>query len=389
MEKIIILRSAVLGDFIISSPALNFIREKNPEAKIYLFTIQSAHEKDRNAVKVYENKKSLPWLELLDKNIMDEIIPMDSLDLNYVVRVLRPKVKEINPTKCYILTDPLVKWKGNFAKYLLLKILGAHCPIYGWRDFVKSIKEKSEADESFRCVNHTLSCLESVLEDKSITDDEVIVRFPILVPDEGRKKADQIWNQLHLDEKRVYVISPGGIKSHKIWPCENYLKVIKYLISDSRNYILLTGTKKDEKIGQDIEKKCRTNQLSNLIGKTDLMELAGILQKAYMLIGNDGGTMHIGDAVGCTVVAIMPGLELPRTVEPWHNMKNSLRTNVACSPCYDFDNCPNKSFECINSIKVESVISIIESAVNNKRGHNSVRVSINRKGRVPVLRILE
>ena len=82
MEKIIILRSAVLGDFIISSPALNFIREKNPEAKIYLFTIQSAHEKDRNAVKVYENKKSLPWLELLDKDIMDEIIPMDSLDLN-------------------------------------------------------------------------------------------------------------------------------------------------------------------------------------------------------------------------------------------------------------------------------------------------------------------
>lgn len=387
MERIVILRSAVLGDFIISSPAMNLIREKHPEAKIYLFTIQSAHKKDRNAVKVYENKKSLPWLEFLDEKIVDEIIPMDSMDLSYILKTLRPKVKSINPTKCYILTDPLVTWKSNFSKYILLKVLGSKCPIYGWHDYVKNNSEKRIANENIRCINHTLSCLESVLEDKSITDSEVVVKFPIVISPEGQTEAETIWDNYRLKDKRVYVISPGGIKPHKVWPVEKYIAVIKKLLEKDDIAIILTGTNKDIDIGNKIEESCKTDGLINLIGSTNLMTLAALIQKANMLIGNDGGTMHIGDAVGSTVIAIMPGLELPHTVEPWHNMKNSLRSEVACAPCYDFDECPEKSFCCMKNISVESVLSAIDTAEKNKRSYNSIAVYVEREKKVPVLKI--
>lgn len=389
MDKIIILRSAVLGDFIISLPAMNLIREKHPNAKIYLFTIQSAHKKDRNAIKVYETKKALPWIDFLDTDVIDEIVLMESMEISYLLKVLRPKIKSIQPTKCYILTDPLVKARGNIAKFILLKALGVHCPVYGWRDYIKNDIDKKMATGDKRCINHTLSCLESVFEDKSIKDSKIVVEFPIIISDEGRKEADEIWVRYNFQHKKVYIISPGGIKPHKVWPVENYIKVINELLNDNDIEVILTGTNKDLKIGERIEDACDSRRVHNFIGKTNLMLLAGLLQKAYMLIGNDGGTMHIGDALGCSVVAIMPGLELPMTVEPWHNMKNALRTNVPCAPCYNFDDCPNKTYSCMTNIEITKVLEMIATADKKRMSHNSVNVSINRDGRIPILKILD
>lgn len=389
VDRIVILRSAVLGDFIISSPAINYIREKHPYAKICLLTIQSAHKKDRNAVKVYETNKTQPWLDFLDTNVVDEIIPMQSISFSYLYREIRPLINRINPTKCYVLTDPLVKYKGNIAKMLLMKFLGARCPVYGWKDFVFFEKERCDVDANCRCINHTLSCFESVLEDPSINDTEIVVKFPIKVSPEGKEKAKKTWDELSLGSKKVIVVSPGGIKSHKIWPINNYIEVIKYLLKEEHTEILLTGTKKDENVAQTIVDSIDCDRIHNLVAKTSLQHLAGILSKADLLIGNDGGTMHIGDAVGATVVAIMPGLELHNSVEPWHNMKNSLRFNVECAPCYNFDYCTNTTYQCMNGITVESVIGAIEKSSLNKRDYNRVKIYVERNGKRINLKIGE
>lgn len=386
MNNILILRSAVLGDFIISSPAINFIREKNPGSKIYLLAIPSAHKKDRNAVKVYETKQTQPWLDFIDRNVVDEIIPMKSIKFQYLLKELRPLIKCISPQKCYILTDPLVKIKGSLLKYFLMRMIGVKCSIYGWKDFVLTKKEKKAADENYRCVNHTLSCLESVFEDKDIIDKEIVVKFPIVVSQDGNKQADNTWKQLSLNNKKVIVLSPGGIKPHKIWPIDNYVKIIKYLLLDPVTEILLTGTKKDEEFGKKIISRINDTRIHNLIAKTDLQHLAGILKKSNLLIGNDGGTMHLGDAVGCNVIAIMPGLELPNTVEPWHNMKNCLRGNVKCSPCYDFDDCPNGTYKCMECITADSVIEKIKYASQNRKNHNEVKVRIKKTSKRIILK---
>lgn len=388
-ERIIILRSAVLGDFIISSPALNFIREKYPSAKIFLLTIQSAHKKDRQAVKVYETKKNQPWLDFLDKKIVDEIIPLQEISLSYILCTLRNKIQNIKPTKCYILTDPLVKFKGNFLKFLLIKFLCIKCPVYGWKDFVWNKTEKKKASEKERCINHTLSCFESVLEDHSISDEDIVVKFPIVIPEEGKKQAEKIWKNFNLESKNVYVISPGGLKQHKIWPFEKYIQIIQFLLKNKDVDIIITGTSKDINIAKKIINVVKDDRVHNLVAQTDLPCLAAILSKSEMLIGNDGGTMHIGDAVGCSVVAIMPGIELPKTVEPWHNIKNALRKHCACSPCYDFDECPMGTYECMKQIEVDEVISAIKNAKLKKFVFNNVRIHVDRSKSKINLRIIE
>ncbi len=389
-ERILILRSGVLGDFIISTPAMALIRERYPNAKIYLLTIPSAHKKDRNVIKVYETKKSSPWLDLIDTSVIDRVIEMKEVGFSYLVKHIRPIVKRINPSKCYVLTDPLVGIKGNIAKVFLLKMLGARCKVYGWKDFVRTNKEKRKADESKRCINHTLSCIESVLEDESFNSSKYTVRFPIVIPKEGTNEANSIWDEYDLADKRVIVLSPGGVKPHKIWSVDGYVKVIKCLIrEDELLSVILTGTNKDIELGKRICDEVKSTRVINLIGQTDLPCLAGILYKADLLFGNDGGTMHLGDAVGCTVVAIMPGIELPNTVEPWHNINNSLRKKVSCSPCYDFDHCPNRTYECMKKIKAEDVLSSIKKAETNRKTYNSVQITVDRKRKIPKLHVVE
>lgn len=386
MERIIVLRSAVLGDFIISSPALQLIREKNPDADITLLTIESAHQKDRNVAKAYTVEKRLPWLDFIADGVLDKSIVMHDMSFSYIFRKLRPIVKKIKPTKCYVLTDPLVGFKGNFAKYILLRLLGVKCKIYGWRDYVNGSKEKNNANENERCINHTLSCIESVLEDPSITDERIKIQFPIKVPQSGEMKADEIWKEYGFSNKKIAVISPGGVKEHKIWPVQGYINIIKKIIEETIcDEVILTGTKKDIQIGEAIVNEVGSEHVYNLIAKTDLYSLAAIIKKSFMLIGNDGGSMHLGDAVGATVVAIMPGLELPRTVEPWHNINNSLRVKTSCSPCYNFDFCINHSHECMKSVTENMVMERIRHAHIEKKKYNSVTVRVDRSRKVPVL----
>lgn len=388
MDSILILRSSVLGDFIISTPAIYLIRRLNPNAQISLLSIQSAHKKNKKIAKIYEGKTEQPWLGLLRDGIVDKFILMESVNLCYLFRKLRPEIKRIKPDKCYILTDPLVSFKGNLTKLMMLRFIGVKCKIFGWKDYIISNKEKKKKYKN-RCINHTLSCFESVFEDNSITIDDYTVEFPIETSEAGMNFAERYWTENRLAGKKVIVISPGGLKNHKIWPVENYIRVINHLLNNDEVDIILTGTKKDLEIGELITNRINTDRIHNLINKTDLFSLAAILKKAYLLIGNDGGTMHLGDAVGCTVVAIMPGLELPGSVEPWHNINNAVRASTDCCPCYSFSSCPYATNKCMKLVSVESVIDRCDNAFSDRKAYNKINISIIRNGKIPQIIVKE
>jgi ADP-heptose:LPS heptosyltransferase len=107
-------------------------------------------------------------------------------------------------------------------------------------------------------------------------------------------------------------------------------------------------------LGDDIA-SCIGRSVINLAGKTNLHESAALLKKSNLLVGNDGGAMHLGDAVGCKVLSLVPGIEYPQSVEPWFNRKNAIRLSVPCAPCYSFTCCPLGHNKCMKDIKVDIV----------------------------------
>ena len=73
--------------------------------------------------------------------------------------------------------------------------------------------------------------------------------------------------------------------------------------------------------------------------------------------------MHLADAVGATVVSIVPGLEFPDSIEPWHNIDRAIRHPVPCAPCYSFTCCPEGHNRCMKELSIAAVLRQVRRAL--------------------------
>lgn len=101
------------------------------------------------------------------------------------------------------------------------------------------------------------------------------------------------------------------------------------------------------------------NDALDLTGKTNLIQLAALLEQCRLLLTNDTGTMHVATAVNIPVVALFGSTD-PASTGPWGDGNVVIRKNVPCSPCMKRV-CPT-DHRCMELITVEEV----EEAVNKK-----------------------
>ena len=97
----------------------------------------------------------------------------------------------------------------------------------------------------------------------------------------------------------------------------------------------------------------------DLVGKTDLIELAGAIQACDLLITHDSGPMHLAFLARTPTIALFgptrPSERLPHDAKVralWGG------THLACRPCYDgreYAPCPNNV--CIQSIRPADVVA--------------------------------
>ncbi len=118
--------------------------------------------------------------------------------------------------------------------------------------------------------------------------------------------------------KKVICICPTANWSPKIWPEENFLRLIKRLtlINKFKNYIfVLIGPKEEEhKINKLLSVK--NKKIFNMFGKFSLVEILLFLKECRLFIGNDSGLMHLSALAGVKTI----GLFGPSSVEkyrPW------------------------------------------------------------------------
>jgi ADP-heptose:LPS heptosyltransferase len=104
----------------------------------------------------------------------------------------------------------------------------------------------------------------------------------------------------------------------------------------------------------------------NIIGKTTLDRLAGILSGSNAFIGNDSGTLHLAAAVGCPTVCIMGGGHFGRFFPYGDPGKNRVvYKKMDCFGCGWV--CKYDRPRCIEQIAVEQVVGVIEETLKDAR----------------------
>jgi lipopolysaccharide heptosyltransferase II len=145
----------------------------------------------------------------------------------------------------------------------------------------------------------------------------------------------------------------------KRWPVGRFAEVIREISERVPNCIWLTfGAAADWDLCEEVARLAK-GQILNLAGKTSLRQMMALLKACRVLLTNDSGPMHVAAALGTPVVvpfgSTSPELTGPGLPgDPRHHI---LRSNAACAPCFRRA-CPI-DFRCMTGIPAERAVAAI------------------------------
>jgi heptosyltransferase-2 len=158
---------------------------------------------------------------------------------------------------------------------------------------------------------------------------------------------------------RTFVaFAPGAAYGHaKRWPPDRVAQVIARLSGEGVAAVLL-GARDDRETGRAIESTLSAGaRVVNLIGRTSLGELVGVIARASAFVSNDSGAMHIAAALGVPLTAIF-GPTDERVTAP-AGVADVILRDVFCRPCM-LRECPI-DHRCMKRIDVDSVFASVTS----------------------------
>lgn len=151
-------------------------------------------------------------------------------------------------------------------------------------------------------------------------------------------------------------IAPGAAYGHaKRWPPARVADLAGRLSTHGATCVLV-GAEGDRGAGREIESSLPGGaRIVNLIGRTDLRLLAGLLAACHAFVSNDSGAMHLAAAAGVPVAAIF-GPTDERVTAPLGD-HDVIIHQVFCRPCMLRD-CPI-DHRCMRGITVDRVFDAV------------------------------
>ncbi len=162
--------------------------------------------------------------------------------------------------------------------------------------------------------------------------------------------------------KRFVVLHPGN--SHagsakvniRAWPEARWRALCGRLV-EAGVAVVVTGTPAEAALAARVAGE----EALNLAGRTDVPALAGVLQRAALLVVSDTGPIHIGAAVGTPILGLY-GPTRPTQTAPYGRagQVRLLSHPLECSPCYGtplHKSCQDN--RCMQAITVQEVFEVV------------------------------
>lgn len=162
-------------------------------------------------------------------------------------------------------------------------------------------------------------------------------RLEIGVQPPDRAWAQETWQRLGLADD-VLLLGPGSgpFSTARRWPVDRFASVARKLARrDGLRPVVLGGLDPDEQaLATDLASRFE-NPIPVLPPSPGPGALAGLIERARLLVANDSGPVHLAAAVGTPVVAIFgPTNERAWGPYPTDDARfRVVREQVACGPC--------------------------------------------------------
>ena len=371
-QTIVVFRTCGLGDFILSAPAFLRLRKRFPGAHIVLVTMSTTNVAVAAKVASYAGGSAAPWIGLMPPGVIDEVIALPSLRSARALLDARRALRRRAPILVVQMMDIGIPWKRRWKKIAFAALLVGAVRQVGWR-LPGAIEQGRVPAVNPGLPHHVHGPMHAFRElDGPDAYDNDDICFQLVPGEAGERWADD-WIASHAPGHPLIAIAPGAVHPHKDWPIDKFMEVVSVLLRDYPDArIVVTGTKSDIAKAERLV-ELSPNRIFSTCGAASIPQSAALFARCSLVIGNDGGAMHLADASGVRVVSIVPGLEFPNSIEPWHNVGRAIRHPVPCAPCYSFTSCPAGHNRCMKDLPVATVLDQVSRAMAEVNGSGGER----------------
>ena len=119
-----------------------------------------------------------------------------------------------------------------------------------------------------------------------------------------------------------------------------------------------------------MEKRLKVKPPDLIVENRSLPEVAALLHRSRLYLGNDSGITHLAAAVGCPVVALFG----PSDLIKWAPRGERVRVidhRTRCAPCHGTsDREPSCHRECITETGIDEVMEAVHALMPSRFNHN-------------------
>ena len=337
IKKILLIRLDHIGDCILTTPAIRYLRKKFPDAHISMLV---------NTVSA-EIIKSDPSI--------NEFIMYDAFwfNRNKTVPILT-KVREM-----FVLIKKLRKkrfdlaidFRGDIRNIFLAFLSGIKFKIgfgIGGAGFLLSKETEYSRDV------HEVEKNVNIIKDLFPGEISGMNLQPVLyIPEESVNSAASKFlgmNGINNDDFLVG-IHPGAGFQAKLWEEKKWAEVADKLIEQYNAKIIITGSKAERKMMERISESMKGKSV--IASNLNLTELSDIIRRYKLLVSVDSVAIHIASALKVPVVVIMSATNRKKEWCPVGTKSIVIQKDVNCKLC-ELEECKNHI--CMSSVSPAEVI---------------------------------
>ncbi len=303
-ERILVVKTDEIGDFVLATPFLRELRLLHPKAAIVLVV---------NPV-TYNLAELCPYV--------DEIL----VYRQGVARFLRPFVL---PWRAFMMGHSTLR-ERNFDLAVMPRwdMDGTYSAyIAHFSGAKRRIGFTERANERKKMVNRGFEALFTDVLGQGETRHEVercldVIRY---LGGEPSSNAVEVWIGADDEkaaggllagrsDKTLVALCPGAGAAWRRWPPDRFAELAKRLKRTRGASFVILGGQEDRLLGEAIS-NALGGEAVDATGRTTLRQTAALLKRCRLFVGNDTGSMHLAAAMGVPVVEISC---FPANGPDWH-----------------------------------------------------------------------
>lgn len=375
-QRILVVKLADIGDLLTVTPALRAIRDRHPDATIDLLATPHSAE-------VVRGLSSIDNLVLFQKRLFDSTRAL--LRPRSLVGALRLGARLRGAHYDAVLVCHHLNTRYGGLKYAALALATGAPRRLGvdnglGRSWFLTERAPDAGFGSLHEVDFWLRVAELLDPARPIEPGRYLPE--VAVPPEAVAVAADL---LPVAAGRTIAVHPGSgaFSTARRWPIERFAEVASALARRQGARIVVVGGPDEVDLGRALTRMIDVPTLI-LAGCTTLPQLAAVLQRCDLFVGNDSGLMHLAVAARTPVVAVFgptnhrawgpygfvewePGM---RKVPPG-TTSVVVRVDLPCSPCLyrgysmgDPAGCVDRA--CLDLVPARAVIGAAEALLSAK-----------------------